>query len=304
MGFIPGFIDTYPYTDFHELNLDFLLNKYGEIINNLNNINTWIKNHEIDYEDAIRRLTAVENEINTFEAQVMQMFAAEQRKIDASIASMDEKVDAKIAEFEREFNEALDAFRREFNALVTRVTAEINQLKVEINRAIINLNNQIKSNNEYIFDYVENTLEEFIKTLPTLDEMFVYNPTRGTETSLQAALNDLYDVSRVYGLTALQYDSLGLTASEYDAKELTANEYDRYGYIKLGYPDENWYMISPFTGQVVKVKDVVMDLAHLHMEYGLTASEYDALQLTATEYDEKEITAFNYDWYGKQILTA
>ena len=62
-------------------------------------------------------------------------------------------------------------------------------------------------------------------------------------------------------------------------------------------------MISPFSGQYVKVKDVVMDLAHCHME-GLTAAEYDALDLEAEEYDDKNITAFDFDWFGKDILTA
>ena len=62
-------------------------------------------------------------------------------------------------------------------------------------------------------------------------------------------------------------------------------------------------MLSPFTGEMVHVKDVIMDLAHLHMG-GVTASYYDGLELTATEYDEKELTAFQYDWFADELLTA
>ena len=62
-------------------------------------------------------------------------------------------------------------------------------------------------------------------------------------------------------------------------------------------------MVSPFTGQYTKVKNVVMDLAHFHMD-GLSAKEYDDLELEAEEYDDKLITAFDYDWFGKDILTA
>ena len=293
----------YPYTDFHEANLDFLLETYQQIVNEINQILAWVNQHEIDYNEAIRRLTAVENEINTFEAQITKAFddlAAEQ---EAKFEEQTAKLDASIEAFRREMNAAMAQFRADIEALKRSVEVEIIKLKNDINTAIINLNNQLLANNEYIYEYVENRLDEFINSFPELINLPVYNPVRGTITGLQDAINDLYEVACVNGLTAFQYDSLGLTAQEYDSKGLTALEFDTKGYILLGYPDENWYMISPFTGQYVKVKDVVMDLAHFHME-GLTAAEYDALDLTADEYDDKNITAFDFDWFGKDILTA
>ena len=293
----------YPYTDFHEANLDFLLETYQQIVNEINQILEWVNQHEIDYNEAIRRLTAVENEIDTFEAQITKAFddlAAEQ---EAKFEEQTAKLDASIAAFRREMNAAMTQFRADIEALKRSVEVEIIKLKNDINTAIINLNNQLLANNEYIYQYVENRLDEFIESFPELINLPVYNPVRGTITGLQDAINDLYEVACVNGLTAFQYDSLGLTAQEYDSKGLTAIEFDTKDYILLGYPDENWYMISPFTGQYVKVKDVVMDLAHFHME-GLTATEYDALDLTAEEYDDKNITAFDFDWFGKDILTA
>ena len=295
--------NRYPYTDFHEANLDFLLQTYQTIINEINQILSWVNQHEIDYNDAIRRLTAVENEIDTFEAQITKAFddlAAEQeRKFEEQTA----KLDASIAAFRREMQAAMAQFEADIANLKRSVEMEIVQLKNEINRAIINLNNQLLANNEYIYAYVENRLDEFIESFPELINLPVYNPVRGSITGLQTAINDLYEVACVNGLTAFQYDSLGLTAKEYDDYNLTALEFDTKGYILLGYPDENWYMISPFSGQYVKVKDVVMDLAHFHMD-GLTAAEYDALDLEAEEYDDKNITAFVFDWFGKDILTA
>lgn len=293
----------YPYTDFHEANLDFLLETYQQIVNEINQILAWVNQHEIDYNEAIRRLTAVENEIDTFEAQITKAFddlAAEQ---EAKFEEQTAKLDASIEAFRREMNAAMAQFRADIEALKRSVEVEIIKLKNDINTAIINLNNQLLANNEYIYEYVENRLDEFIESFPELINLPVYNPVRGTITNIQEAINDLYEVACVNGLTAFQYDSLGLTAQEYDSKGLTALEFDTKGYILLGYPDENWYMISPFTGQYVKVKDVVMDLAHFHME-GLTAGEYDALDLTAEEYDDKNITAFDFDWFGKDILTA
>ena len=309
------FNNKYPYTDFHELNLDWLLESYQEIVDHITALTDWMDQHKTEYEEALARLEAVENEIDTFEARVQaefdrlaqeqaEAFAEQTAKLDLAIQQMKDEVNDEIVKLRRDVAEAIASFQTQFNQLKASIEAEITQLRILINQEIVRLNETLEVNNEYIRQYIEDRLDQFIHDFPDMINLVpVYNPVRGTMTSLQQAINDLYDVARVYGLTAEQYDSLGLTAQEYDNYELTAMEYDQFGYIKLGYPDENWYMISPFTGQYTKVKNVVMDLAHFHMD-GLTAEEYDLLELEAEEYDDKLITAFDYDWFGKDILTA
>lgn len=309
------FNNKYPYTSFHELNLDWLLETYQEIVDHIKILTDWMAQHKEEYAEAMERLQAVENEIDTFEQRVQaefdrlaeeqaQAFAEQTAKLDLAIQQMKDEVNEEIVKLRKDVNDAIADFQTQFNQLKASVEAEITQLRILINQEIVRLNETLEVNNQYIRQYVEDRLDQFINDFPTMIDLVpVYNPVRGTTTSLQQAINDLYDVARVYGLTAEQYDSLGLTAETYDGYELTAMEYDQYGYIKLGYPDENWYMISPFTGQYTKVKNVVMDLAHFHM-VGLTAEEYDALELEAEVYDLKEITAFDYDWFGKDILTA
>ena len=309
------FNNKYPYTDFHELNLDWLLETYQEIVDNVNDLLSWMDQHKDEYAEAMERLQAVENEIDTFEQRVQdefnrlaeeqaQAFAEQTAKLDLAIQQMKDEVNAEIVKLREDVAEAIAQFETEFNQLKAEVQAQITQLKIMINQELVRLRHALEANTEYIKQYVEDRIQQFIDEFPTMINLVpVYNPVRGDMTSLQQAINDLYDVARVYGLTAEQYDSLNLTAEAYDNYELTAMEYDQYGYIKLGYPDENWYMISPFTGQFTKVKNVVMDLAHFHME-GLTAEEYDLKELTAEEYDLKEITAFDYDWFGEDILSA
>lgn len=309
------FNNKYPYTDFHELNLDWLLETYQELVDHINILLAWMNQHKEEYAEAMKRLQAVENEIETFEARVQAeferlaeeqaiAFAEQTAKLDLAIQQMKDEVTQEIIKLREDVAQAIADFTTQFNQLKANVEAEITQLRILINQEIVRLNQTLEVNNQYIRQYVEDRLNQFINDFPNMIDLVpVYNPVRGTMTSLQQAINDLYDVARVYGLTAEQYDSLGLTASEYDSLELTAMEYDQFGYIKMGYPDENWYMISPFTGQYTKVKNVVMDLAHFHMD-GLTALEYDDLELEAEVYDAKQITAFDYDWFGKDILTA
>lgn len=299
-----SFINKYPYTDFHELNLDWLLKNYQAIIDEINEINTWVAQHKIEYNEAIARLTAVENEIDTFEAQITEAFeqlkAQQQQQLDDAIASINVEVDNKLLQLERDVQNAIDDIYAKYDQLQIDIMNELQAFRTQVNNEIIAIRNEMRANNQIVFTWVENRIQELIDDLPEILTVYVYNPYRGETTNIQVAINDIYSVACIWGLTAQQYDDLGLTASEYDALELTANEYDTTGY-KLLYPDPNYYMMSPFTGEMAHIKNVVTKLCYFHME-GLTAEEYDQKELTAEEYDALEIDAFNYDWFGEQLI--
>ena len=298
---LSGFNNKYPYTDFHELNLDWLLETYQEIVDHVNELLTWKTTHTAEYNQAMQRLIAVENEIDTFEqrieAEFAQLVASQQEAFDNLVAQTNIELEA----LKREMRAEMQSMMNEFELLKSELHQEMINIKFFLERELINIRNSVTANNDYIMNYVETTLQDFMDHF--VHVFTVYNPVQGKRTGLQQAINDLYDFARYYALTAFQYDSLGLTASEYDNKDLTALEYDQRGYILLEYPDENWYMISPFTGQYSKVKTVVYELSELHKD-ALTATEYDALELDADTYDAYEISAYDYDWSGKSILVA
>lgn len=301
-----GFFNAYPYTDFHELNLDFLLATYKSIVDKANEVIEWANNHQIEYEEAIARLSAVENEIETFEAQITAAFnkleADLTAELEKALADTIAEVDATITQLRKDVAAAIAGFENRFLKLETQIKKELAETKAEVARAIIELRGIIEANNQFVFDYVENRLQKFIDDLPEILTVMVYNPYRGEVTDIQTAINDIYSVACIWGLTAAQYDSLGLTAAEYDALELTAQQYDTLGY-KLLYKDPDHYMLSPFNGEYEHVQSVIMDLAHLHMG-GVTAQYYDDLELTAEEYDNKELSAFQYDWFADELLKA
>ena len=309
-----GIRHAYPYTDFHEMNLDWLLTTYQSIVDKLNETIEWANNHQTEYEEAIARLTAVENEINTFEAQITAAFnqlqadleadfAQQKAELERALQQTQAQVDAAIIQMQNEVTQQLADFVQEFYQLKAEVQAEVNRLLGIINTAIDNLNATLAANNQYIFDYVETRLNEFIAMIPDYEHIYVYNPYRGEVTLLQQAINDLYSVAAIWGLTAYQYDSLELTASEYDSLGLSAIEYDTLGY-KLLFKDPDNYMINPFTGTYDPIKTVIEYLAGLHKAETYTATEYDALELDADTYDAFECTAYNYDWFGKLYITA
>ena len=298
------FYNKYPYTDFHELNLDWLLEHYQELVDQLNQINAWIAEHKIQYNEAIARLTALENEIDTFEAQIQAQFEQlktdQQAQLDAALLQINTEVDAKLRQLSADVQNAIDDIYSQYDRLQIAISEELNAFRRQVNSEINSIRNEMRANNQLIFQWVENRLEDFINSLPEILTVQVYNPYRGEITDIQTAINDIYSVACIWGLTAQQYDDLGLTAEEYDNLELTAVEYDTTGY-KLLYPDPNYYMMSPFTGEMTHIKNVVTRLCYFHME-GLTAEEYDNKELTADEYDAYELTAFDYDWFGEQLL--
>jgi hypothetical protein len=61
-------------------------------------------------------------------------------------------------------------------------------------------------------------------------------------------------------------------------------------------------MISPFSGQLDNITNIINELAGGQRVNALTALEYDNLELTASAYDNYKLTAYDYDWNGKQLL--
>lgn len=306
-----GLFDHFPYTNFHELNLDWILKQYQELTAKVEILNNWMATHKTEYNEAMQRLATVENEIDTFEAQVQAEFNRLKAQIDADFDRQKAELAAALANtqaqiahemqlLEEEVDRAIAGFENRFIELQTAITQEIAQLKAEVRREVLEFYNVMEANNQYVFNWVENRIEEFINSLPEILTVQVYDPYRGMVTDIQTAINDLYEIACIWGLTASQYDSLDLTASDYDNLDLTAREYDTLGY-KLLYPDPNYHMLSPFSGEYVLVKDVVSQLSMFHMD-GLTATEYDSKDLDADTYDALDLTAFNYDWFGKQLI--
>lgn len=306
-----GLFDHFPYTNFHELNLTWILEKMKALSAEVDTLNSWMATHKEEYQEAITRLEAVENEIATFEAEIEAQFnqlqadleadfAEQKAELERALADTKTQIDAEMAQLQADVDAAIAQFENQFIELKADIISEVEALKLEVRQEIQNFYNIMYANNEYVFKYVDNRLDEFINSLPEILTVMVYNPYRGEVTDIQTAINDLYDMAAIWGLTATQYDSLGLTASEYDALGLTAREYDTLGY-KLLYKDPDTWMISPFTGEYVRVQDVVTRLAGFHMD-GLTAEGYDNKELTAQGYDDLELSAFDYDWFANTLI--
>lgn len=106
--------------------------------------------------------------------------------------------------------------------------------KTEVELAISNLDQELRSliNSEYTIlkEYVDEADENLQYQIDhiDIDSIKVLDPTTGTESTIQQALINVYNVGRTDSISAGEFDALELTAGEFDAKEISAFNFDQH----------------------------------------------------------------------------
>lgn len=106
-----GLFENFPYTNFHELNLDWIVNTMKALDEKVDSIEDRIYNKSKAYTDeqiAILRheFNSLEDEFVTFKAEVNKMFAAYTTKQDKAFADYKALVNAQIALLEQDIRDA------------------------------------------------------------------------------------------------------------------------------------------------------------------------------------------------------
>ena len=197
-----GFVNQYPYSDFHELNIDWLIKQVKDNIDAIKVLEDLMAQIEVLTEDQIKALinTAIENNNTILYNRMIQL------KNDIT-------------------NEYTIYVDNEINTLKSYLLNQINQLKVYVD------NQDIVFYNEVIA-YADSILAQANAYTDTkvLDYNMMINPITGVYEDVRNVVNDIVSYFHTDGsLTAAEYDALELTATVYDAYELTAYDYDFNG---------------------------------------------------------------------------
>lgn len=270
--------NKYPYTDFHELNLDWILTKIKEFDSSLSELVTDFNQIEQDF----RAVQAqVNNLLNIMEAEVR--------------AAINEYLPQAMAPYIQDLNDALDEIQR-LKDEISGWDDQLYLIREEYSRADDNLQiDYINRINSLRYDMLgeilrlDNRIDHIMDDLPD-----IHNPVRGYQTNIAQVIYDVYDACRYFAYTVKQFDAAGLTAQELDDMQRIAIDLDLNGYVIL-YPPHK--CLNPLTGERADICTILQDLALFASTRTWTALIWDGTwDQDATTIDALGLTSFDFDY--------
>lgn len=186
-----NFLNQFPYTDFHELNLDWLLKTTKQLQSEMASVQETLAQIEILTEEQINVMIA------------------------SAIAANNIEVYAALTALKAEITNEYHAY----------VTGQINQLKTYVDNQDLYYDGLAKGYADTAYanskTYTDNQV---------LNYTMMINPITGEYQDVRIVVNDIVTYFHSENtLTAGEYDALDLDAGYYDSKDLTAYEYDFNG---------------------------------------------------------------------------
>lgn len=185
------------YQNFHEQNLDWIIDQIGIVRAEYNDV----KNLAIDLEDLKNKYI-----------EVYALFG---------------ELENDFTDFKNEVNNDFEALNTEFNDKFNQQTQELNNhfavLENHVNGTLSGFNSRLIAMDIKL----DNAIDNLAQTLT------MYNPFTGIEEPIANVIYQLASFHMEDALTAGVYDGFSLTAATYDNKNLTAYQYDVQGSIYL-----------------------------------------------------------------------
>lgn len=270
--------NLYPYTDFHEANLDYLLTKYKEFDARLSELVTDFAQIEADFEALSRE---VNNLLNTMEAEIRR---AIEEYLPSAMAPYINQLNAALAEVEL-LRDQMAGWANELRLIRAEYSTADDGLRIDYISRIANLRFEMIQQ----IIRLDNRIDDLEFELPD-----IYNLVKGYKTNIAFVIYDVYDACRYMAYTAVQYANAGLTAQELDDLQRDALDLDLNGYLIL-YPPKQ--CLNPLTGVRADICSILQDLALFASVRTWTAQIWDNVwDQDATTIDALDITAFNFDY--------
>ena len=186
-----GFLNQFPYSDLHELNLDWLIKKTKEL------------------EDTTKYLTEEFSKIEILTEDYIQSM------INAAIAANNEVLANQLIQLKNDITTEYKNY----------VTSQINTLTVYIDNQDVYYDGLAQGYADTALSEAKDYVDAEV-----LNYTMMINPITGVYEDVRNVVEDIVTYFHTNdALTAAEYDALDLTASAYDAYDITAYDYDFSG---------------------------------------------------------------------------
>lgn len=258
------FGEIWPYTNLHDLNLDWILEEVRKL------------HKRVD--ELTKQVNSFTNELEECRKQMVDLINSTDAKNRAWTIQL---LEEKIKNLENEITKDIATIVQLLSTAITNGDANI---KAWVSVELQKMYNLLP---RYQETHVINPVSGLQDTLQnTLNDLFSWL-RYGGPTALEYAMAQL---------TADEYAALDITAKQYAL-------YGKWILRRNRRNHNLWHVMpNPWTGEWAPISLVVNELAALHRVNGPTAAEYEAYNLTAHQYLDYYITATEYAWDGKNIL--
>lgn len=266
-----SFFTDFPHTRGYDGDLGWLIEEYKRLHKLYLELEKRTKELEDLYEtipDEINK--AVQAGLKTIE-DALARFRVEMDAVKAD-------VNAKIAQQQKLFNEMLQEFER----LKAELLATYSSIFSIVNGKMLDME-----------VWVLGKLEQFSNSYP-----WYVDPSDGLTEPVQTILNHMWNMLS-HGLNVAELEGMNINVAELESWKINVKELELWG------RDLHWFdywknnmMISPFTGQLTDVREVVQMLANLHMD-GVMVGTVEAQGFDVQALEDKNFNVYDVSWTRK-----
>lgn len=297
-------LNQIPYTNVHELNLDWVLaeiKKFDEYITSIKAIIDELAS----YYDLVNHLQdevqSLHQEVNTYSGRISELESTVVI-ISRRIAQLETDL-LKLIHDEANTRKAVDDDLQKQIDQIKHAISDINSLRAYIDAVYKSLrqytDSAISLNEHKLYFYINEKVLFLQSEIDEIHEMLLHVAINVYNWNAYAYAPDgriNFDLNNklLYqhlgnNLTAEQYCKLGLTADQYAAFNLTADDYLMFSRDRLHYD----YVLMPVAG--VKQDHSVALSECINYALGtMSANEYAALDLDADAYAALDLSAYDY----------
>lgn len=254
--------------------------------------------------EAYRKLLKQYQELQERVTTLEELYETIPDRIQAAIQEGLDKIEAALQKFQHDMDEAMADFRAEMaqtkaeiDAAIAAQQAEFDRMKAEFEALTAQLletyQDIYRLVNGKMLDmeiWVLGKLEQFSNSYP-----WYRDPSDGRTEPMQTILDHIWNrLSR--GLNVWELECMHINVAELESWQINVWELEQYG-KDLHWFDrwKNWMMLSPFTGQLAPIAEVVQMLANLHMD-GVLVGTVEAQAFNVQALEDKQFNVYDVSW--------